>query len=748
MDLRKSWRVWLVAGCGCVVAGAVVVGALGLLFSLWPKPFGPHTPPKSGAVDSYEKERSRTLESVLGEANAAVGRRGRNLHRGQLDHTRDVTLRCGDGLTVAIRAGTFDAPLPVRVDAMEVARDHVAPGDTVLAAFDVKVGAGGPLRQPVHLTVSHAAVRDDDDVLAGRWDEQKAQWVALPVVRRSPTSSEVTTDHLSTLVVTSSPLWMSDRYQVLGSRFTLYLEKGVVPDPELLYKWPADEVLSSGPALLARRQRFQKAADQYGFTDTTLASKRRYTDTVSRVVFAAVMEGLLTSIANEYERRGFGPPPSVRVFIGTYDSPQWVTLSIGHRINIPANQGLESPELLAVNLAHELFHACQGQSGLSLARMLHDKWVVEAMAEYASTRVAWGSGRSNAFGEAGVVLDGGTVQAQMGDGITPRFIEDPLLSTAGDGPYLGAHFVEYLVSRAPGAGFEGLYRKLVAGAGGLTGGSSEDIVAGFAADNGLVLSEVYADFVAHLVLDPKSPARAGASPTATPGAAPAPLESRTARPPRCFDTELGREAVHPCGLHRRLHQCGYRAFGCSWPGVTGHSPHGEQCKAWRRGARLQGAGRGSGSAHGGGPGKGDRDDFSHHCGLLRCPRREPLRRGRAGRRREPRDLRSRRALGPRAGRPPHRLRAFPLPGARCARWRCRLRVGLPGRRRRLHSRALCRKNVWRSGRARSSRHRPHSTRRRRRPGNSQRPDQRDSASRHRCCGRRDGPARGLGSTAL
>ncbi len=69
--------------------------------------------------------------------------------------------------------------------------------------------------------------------LAGRWDEQKAQWVALPVVRRSPTSSEVTTDHLSTLVVTSSPLWMSDRYQVLGSRFTLYLEKGVVPDPEL-----------------------------------------------------------------------------------------------------------------------------------------------------------------------------------------------------------------------------------------------------------------------------------------------------------------------------------------------------------------------------------------------------------------------------------------------------------------------------------------------------------------------------------
>ena len=531
MSVRpRTW--WLLGGCGCALL-ALLVGGVALLWSLWPSPASPSRPPQAApGSTAWEQVQARTLASILAERNRSVGTVGPTVFSGTLDPGRDATIRCDPRLTLEVPAGLFARPEPVTVKRVTLRLETPIPVERAIAAYEVTIGKGGPLPRPITLTFTHDPVPEDARLGAARWDTEKAGWMPLRLTRRSPTVSLVETDHLSlvavvvgliggaaTVVATNetaqdavavagrSMVGRYERHRSADGRVVVYMLKGLQPALENLFTRKGDRSRS------VLKARIEAALDEGGYTLLSTPKRDRYTEGAMRDLYADVLTRMEARILASYRNFVYNPPLVVEIYVDTtFSNPKFWPGVVGAYIGLsPAS--IESPEELAMDLAHETFHAVQQNADLNgWVWMEHKgKWLVEATAEYAAARVAWADLSKRPFQEEGVVLDADDIQARMGDGIKREFVTLPLTvyedAARLEHAYQSAHFLEYLFKKTTTIPELMALFNLMTRAGSFEG--SEQVLETYGRNDGTPIDETWADFVAFLLLDEASPATGG-----------------------------------------------------------------------------------------------------------------------------------------------------------------------------------------------------------------------------------------------
>jgi hypothetical protein len=514
MSIRpRTW--WLLGGCGCALVALLVVGVAGLWY-LWPRPAPPRKPPQASGQDPAA---ARTIEAIRAERNRTVGTIGPTVYSGTLDPGREATITCDPGLTLEIPAGAFTATQRVTVKRATVHQDALVALGRPIAAYEVTIGKGGPLPKPITLIFTHDPIPATRGLLAARWDTETTAWVPLRLTRKSTTVSVIEADHLSieglfekiedlATVTVRSTAGRYERRRSADGRVVVHLQKGVLPALENLFVRPGD------PSRSVVKTRIEKALDDGGYTILQRPRPDRYTDGAIRDLFVDVLTRMGSRIMESYRNFVYNPPLVIEIYVDTtFANPKFLGGFIGM-----SPTAIESPEELAVNLAHECFHACQQNTDLGARTWMgyRGKWLAEATAEYASTRVAWGNLQSRGdrkarpFLEEGVALDGVSLQSKMGDGITRAFLALPLTGidendpALQDHPYHGAHLLEYLFKKSTTlADLQALFH-LMSQANLVD--SSEKVLERYGGNDGMPFDETWSDFVAFLILDKASPA--------------------------------------------------------------------------------------------------------------------------------------------------------------------------------------------------------------------------------------------------
>lgn len=501
MSIRpRTW--WLLGGCGCALVALLVVGVAGLWY-LWPSPAPPRKPPQ----DARGEGPAHRATPFYADKNREVPTAGGTVYTGRLEPGRDVTIRCDSTLSLTVPAGTFAGPQPVTVKAATVKSQTPRAVATTLASYEVTIGAGGPLSRPVTLTFTHAAVADRERLTAGRWDAEKEVWVPLHLTRRSATTSVVETDHLSYFTLDYWGLNGWQAGQSADTRVTVYVSTSGVPDPYPLFS-RADG--SGGKQV----DRFTRALDEGGYADPSQPRPQRYlNDTARRGLYAKIVAEMVARIRSVYGSGEYGAPETLSVYVSdAFPNPVFRPALSGAYLGLPATgpKAASSPEDLAFNLAHEIFHACQYRvlvdtGGVTARWMAASMWLMDASAEYAAGRVAWADVGRRSFAEAGVVIDDATLRGKMGDKLKRDFVERQLTTTDSEHAYESSHFLEYMFERTRAlAGLPTLWH-LTRRAGTLD--RSEQILQAYGRTADLPIEEIWSDFVPFLILDKDSPAQ-------------------------------------------------------------------------------------------------------------------------------------------------------------------------------------------------------------------------------------------------
>ncbi len=497
---RKTW--WLLGGCGCVLVAALVCGAA-LLWYLWPSP----APARKPSAEVGREGPARHAPPFFAEENRQVPTAGNTVYSGRLEPGRDATIRCDSTLGLTVPAGTFAGPQPVTVRTATVKGRGPRTIAASLATYEVTIGAGGPLSRPVTLTFTHAPVAEADRLTAGRWDAEKEVWVPLRLTRRSAITSVVETDHLSYFTLDYWGLNGWQARQSADKRVTVYVSTSGVPDPYPLFA-RADG--SGGKQV----DRFTRALDEGGYTDPSQPRPQRYlNDAARRALYAQVVAEMVARIRSVYGSGEYGAPETLSVYVSdAFSNPVFRPALSGAYVGLPATgpKAAPSPEELAFDLAHEIFHACQYRSlcdtgGLTAKWMEAAMWLMDASAEYAAGRVAWADLGTRPFAEEGVVVDGAALREKMGDKLKRDFVERQLTTLASEHAYESAHFLEYMFERTRAlAGLPTLWH-LTLKAGTLD--RSEQILGAYGRMGELPIEEIWSDFVSFLLLDAASPAQ-------------------------------------------------------------------------------------------------------------------------------------------------------------------------------------------------------------------------------------------------
>lgn len=503
MGERTRWVPWALAGCGGLSLGTGTVVVAGLLVASWCAPSGEEASSSySRAPSPFALERDfDSVEDIVRDRNARLVRGERDVYSGRVDNGRDAEITCSPGLSIVVPAGTFLRSENVSVRSLTLSSDLVA--SAPLAAYDVTIGKGGRLRGSVTLAFTHDPVPDGHDLVAGRWDEEQAQWVPVDLTRESATVSVVEASHLSVFALFQEMLEVPDvTLRTRDGHFTITVPANTSLSLEALY------VRAGETSRSQTGRRLDRALYEEGLTGRHPRGGPD-TDRAVRRLYARILEEMLARIWSNYSRLGYGPPQHTRVEVtGTVDHPQWLSRSVRQTIRVPA--AVTDPSTLAANLGHEMFHACQNSSGLSTPWMSWNRWLIEATAEYAASRLAWKDLGDVSFEELGVVLSRRAIWTTMGDTLSPAFLARPLTSIRpamrkkgqtereeDQHPYESAHFIEYLVGRTP-QGFRGLWRQIHASR---LDQRNESILTSYCNKSGVSLEVAFEDFADRLVLD-------------------------------------------------------------------------------------------------------------------------------------------------------------------------------------------------------------------------------------------------------
>ena len=149
-----------------------------------------------------------------------------------------------------------------------------------------------------------------------------------------------------------------------------------------------------------------------------------------------------------YQNFVYNPPLVIDIYVdSTFSAPKFWPGVVGAYIGM-APAPSTAPRSLAVNLAHEFFHACQQNTDLDARDWMERQGeVARRVHGRVRRRHAWhgptcgGSAEGRPFDEEGVVLDDDDAPERMGDEITRDFLTLPLTIHA-DGAQLGARLPE------------------------------------------------------------------------------------------------------------------------------------------------------------------------------------------------------------------------------------------------------------------------------------------------------------------
>ena len=446
MSIRpRTW--WLLGGCGCALL-ALLIGGGAVLWYLWPSPAPPRKPPQ----DARSARRARPFYAEKSREAPAVGR---TVYSGRLEPGRDATIRCDSTLSLTVSAGTFAGPQPVTVKSASVNGPTPPTIATPLAMYEVTIGSGGPLPRPVTLTFTHAPVAEKERMTAGRWDPEKQIWVPVRLTRRSATTTVVETDHLSYFTLDYWGLNGWQARQSADKRVTVYVSTSSVPDPFPLFSRVAGSKRE-------QRDRFTRALDEGGYTDPSQSGAKRYlNDAAWRALYGQIVAEMVARVRSVYGSGEYGAPETLSVYVSdAFPNPVFTPALSGAYLGLPAMgpKAASSPEELAFDLAHEVFHACQYRvladtGGVTARWMAATEWLMDASAEYAAGRVA-GRTRTGAHVREGGCRhrrrhpageDGRQDQARLrrADRSSPPSREHA---------YESAHFLEYMFEQDAGAG--------------------------------------------------------------------------------------------------------------------------------------------------------------------------------------------------------------------------------------------------------------------------------------------------------
>lgn len=193
--------------------------------------------------------------------------------------------------------------------------------------------------------------------------------------------------------------------------------------------------------------------------------------------YATIVRTGMYDAIQAYEALGLKIPEHTKVYIDAFDKfkereAEWGWFS--KNIEIPTSYYQE--EELKMAVAHEMFHAVQNEY-VTFITMDHDRWFMEATADYAAAYVA------TAYG--------------LSDKLPYSYLNTGISSRNTQHMYQTAHFIKYLVDC--GYDFKGMFGYVISG-----GGSAERNLAAYLNTKGTSLNQVYKDFVWTVIFDNNS----------------------------------------------------------------------------------------------------------------------------------------------------------------------------------------------------------------------------------------------------
>lgn len=339
-----------------------------------------------------------------------------------------VTLADSRGFVrVYLPAGSAMVTPKLDVQVLDAPPAEVPDGIRVVATTEVSVGDQHEFQSPITVSIPATGIDKPGDVRAALWDRDLSKWTILPTKYDAGTKRiQARTLHLSPISWWVLTQWLHDVVETEHFKIT-YRKSAVQGDRERSdLGWP-----------------LVIAADSPDPIGLPMPAPK---DGVP--IFIQDLAQTLEYAYQSYKTAGFPVPTwtSTDVIVGSgnlVEEP--FREKITGMVFCPAQLGLKYVKpgvtinrraAVRVAIAHELFHVVEGQT-FSIPGLAVRKWFIEAAAEYASRRIAFGP------------------RFQL-EALSTTVFALPLTWPEDEQNYQTAHFLEYCVSKQ-GLRFKQLY---------------------------------------------------------------------------------------------------------------------------------------------------------------------------------------------------------------------------------------------------------------------------------------------------
>lgn len=332
-----------------------------------------------------------------------------------------------DDVRVYIPVGTAVIPPTLKVESLSEPPAPVPSGIEVLRTTEVSIGDQHEFPNPLTVSIPSAGIPKPEHVRAVLWDRELGKWIMLPT-KYDPATKRIQarTLHLSPISWWLLTQWLHDVVETEHFKIT-YRKSAVQADRDRSdLGWP-----------------LVMAADSPDPIGLPMPAPR---DGVP--IFIQDLAQTLEYAYQSYKSAEFPVPTwtSTDVIVGSgnlVEEP--FREKITGMVFCPAQLGLKDVKpgvtinrraAVRVAIAHELFHVVEGQT-FSIPGLAVRKWFIEAAAEYASRRIAFGP------------------RFQL-ETLSTTVFALPLTWPEDEQNYQTAHFLEYCVSKQ-GLRFKQLY---------------------------------------------------------------------------------------------------------------------------------------------------------------------------------------------------------------------------------------------------------------------------------------------------
>lgn len=397
--------------------------------------------------------------------------------------SQDITasggsVNLGNDIAVTVPAGVLSTTKKLTINKLDPSNLALATGTNQqrgvadLAGYEINLGDMKQFNLPVAIQMAYDPAKIDSDLppekalLAAYWDTEENAWETVPVhVDTAKKTVDIYTDHLT--------IWKLSHimrgYKIYESDHFI-----VVYDPKKSVKVGVEmDVTAKGTATPTTKVVTQEQ-DALGFAQRVATYAE---ESYKAYMKANFKDPRYTSIhAIEALSWPIGLPVS-KVYIFIWGDPESETYSMIGNIKLANNY--DNFERVKHEVAHELFHAVE-QRYFTIWGYGLRQWWLEACADYAADRIAWGGLNS------------------MED-ISLDYFGKPINTVDKRHEYQTARFLDYLARK--NVDFKGLFDAVAAGYTQIMGSFADYVMKKSTA----TLHDNYKGFVAYALFDSTSP---------------------------------------------------------------------------------------------------------------------------------------------------------------------------------------------------------------------------------------------------